>query len=59
LTAGLEVAAGDGGIESGHEVSSRLIKAGSLQPAGVLLDRQVTVGHLGAGDLGDNPRELG
>jgi hypothetical protein len=59
LTAGLEVAAGDGGVESGHEMSRRLIKAGSLQPGGVLLGGQVTVGHLGAGDLGDDPRELG
>jgi len=34
------------------------MKAGSPQPGGVLPDRQVTVGHLRAGDLGGDPREL-
>ena len=40
-------------------MSSRLIKACSLQPGGVLPGWQVTVDHLCAGDLGDDPRELG
>src|SRR5215813_7577732 len=57
--AGLELAAGDRGVYGGHEAGGRLIKAGLLQRVGVLLGRQVTVGHLRTCDLADDPRELG
>ncbi len=52
LTVGLEFAAGNGGVESSHEVSSFLIKAGPLQPRDIFLNGQVTAGHCFAGDLG-------
>jgi hypothetical protein len=59
LAAGLEVAAGDRGVQGGHEAGGGLIQAGLLERIGVLPGRQVTIGHLGAGDLADDPGELG
>src|SRR5262249_57422965 len=42
--AGLELAAGDRGVDGGHEARGRLNTAGPLERVGVLLGRQVTAG---------------
>lgn len=49
----------DRGVERGDEGCARLVEASVLQRGGVLVDPQVAVDNRGAGDLADDPGELG
>jgi hypothetical protein len=55
---GLEVAAGDRGIDSGHGVSCRSIEALLLEYVDILLHGQIAVGDLRAGDRADGLGKL-